>query len=158
MTVASRNVGVLRELSEVECWKHLVHGTVGRIAYVDPAGPVVLPLNYVVQDGLIWFRTASYDQLAIHAPGQRVAFEVDHVDERARTGWSVLVRGRAAHALRDDPGAVGGWPDPTPWPAGNRSMVFCVTPTDITGRALARDPVRPVVGHGPGTVQRADAG
>lgn len=158
MTDTTANAGLLRELTEVECWTHLACSTVGRIAYVDPLGPVILPFNYVVQDGLIWIRTASYNQLALHLSGQAVAFEVDHQDEHLRTGWSVLVRGRADHALRDDSRAVNGWPDPEPWPDGNRSMVFCVTPREVSGRSVQRTHVGPADGHGPGTVQRDTRG
>jgi len=155
MTAATtRTDGVLRELSEPECRQHLSHGTVGRIAYVDPDGPVILPLNYVVQDEQLWIRTASYNQLAIHAAHQMVAFEVDHVDGHARTGWSVLVRGRAEHAKREDERAPSGWPDSAPWPDGIRSMTFCITPQHVTGRALLQGDVRPAPGHGPGTIQR----
>jgi len=149
-----RGGGSLRELSAEECWERLSECSVGRIAYVDPHGPVVVPLNYQVVDGRIWIRTSSYDQLAVHLPHQHAAFEVDRIDEHSHTGWSVLVRGRAEHVLRgrDAPSAV--WPDPEPWPEGVRRMTFCLTPSAVTGRSLQQRDVTPVPGHGPGTIHR----
>lgn len=55
--------GLLRALSQRECWDLLSSHHVGRISYVDGDGPIVLPLNYVAFEGGIWIRTASYDQL-----------------------------------------------------------------------------------------------
>ena len=57
----------LHELEPEECWRRLASRTVGRMAYVDRDGPVIVPLNYRVVDGRIWVRTASYDQLAVQA-------------------------------------------------------------------------------------------
>lgn len=151
---ASRD-GLLRELTEAECWEHLEAHHLGRIAYVVDGGPVILPFNYVAHDGRLWLRTTSYSQLAVHLPGQRAAFSVDHVDEHTRSGWSVLVRGRAHHVVGGDRDVPGEAPDPSPWPDGLRRMAFCVTPDEVTGRALSQRDVVPVPGHGPGTIQRS---
>lgn len=152
MTATGRTDGLLRELTEAECWQHLAERSIGRIGYVDRGGPVVLPLNYAVRDGRIWVRTASYNQLAIHLPGQLAAFEVDDADEHNHTGWSVLVRGRAEHVTSPE---HAGAPDAIPWPDGARSMVFCLTPDEITGRALRQGDVTPGPDHRPGSTQRS---
>ncbi len=149
-----RRNGLLRELSTEECWAHLTAHSLGRIAYVDRDGPLILPFNYLARDGLIWLRTVSYSSLAIHLPGQQAAFAVDHADEHQHTGWSVLVRGRAEHTPGVHPAVPEGGPDPTPWPEGLRSMVFCLTPTAVTGRALRQRDVSPAPGCGPGSIQR----
>lgn len=146
--------GRLRELTEPECWEHLTAHSLGRIAYVGGSGPTILPFNYLAVDGLIWLRTTSYGSPAIHLPGQRVAFAVDHVDDHRRTGWSVLVRGRAEHVTGQHPEVPIGSPDPTPWPDGIRAMVFCLTPDDVTGRALRQADVAPAAGQVPGSTQR----
>lgn len=156
-TRSEHHDGLLRELSEVECWAHLRDRRVGRVAYVVDGGPVILPFNYLVQDGRLWLRTASYTELALHLPGRRAAFAVDHADERTRTGWSVLVRGRAEHVVGDHPVVPDGALDPAPWPEGPRRMVLCLTPDEVSGRALTRSGVAPVAGHGPGTIQRSPA-
>ncbi|MCY7395275.1 MAG: pyridoxamine 5'-phosphate oxidase family protein [Nocardioides sp.] len=145
--------GRLRELSEAECWAHLGQHGVGRLAYVEHDAPVIVPLNYLARDGKIWLRTASYNQMAVHLPGQQAAFEIDQIEPRGHTGWSVLVRGRAEHAL--DTRSTVSWPGPAPWPDGTRTMMFCLTPSQVTGRALKQGDVAPEPGHGPGSIQRS---
>jgi nitroimidazol reductase NimA-like FMN-containing flavoprotein (pyridoxamine 5'-phosphate oxidase superfamily) len=67
----------------------------GRLALVDADGPVILPVNYTLDEGSVVFRTDPGSKLDAAAAGATVAFEVDAADERHRTGWSVVVRGRA---------------------------------------------------------------
>jgi nitroimidazol reductase NimA-like FMN-containing flavoprotein (pyridoxamine 5'-phosphate oxidase superfamily) len=55
----------------------------------------VIPVNYVLHDGAVWIRSTPYSMLARETAGGQMAFEVDGVDEFTRSGWSVLVRGRA---------------------------------------------------------------
>ena len=154
MIPAEHTPDTSRELSDGECWQHLVEHTVGRLAYADRDGPMILPLSYVVQDDAIWFRTASYDQLAIHLPGTRAAFEVDHVDLDHHEGWSVVVRGRAEHVSVDDTTRPEEWPHPVPWPSGIRTMMFRLTPTQVSGRVLSH--AGPTSAPGPGAVQRSE--
>src|SRR5262249_44408932 len=85
------------DLDEAEGAELLGTRQVGRVAYNDPDGPVVMPVNYVLQDGMVLFRVAPYSRLADRLRDNAASFQVDHVDEEARTGWSVLVRGHAAH-------------------------------------------------------------
>ena len=125
----------LTELTEDECWRLLRERQVGRVAYDDGGGPVILPLNYVVADGgRVRFRTAPHSTLGTRVDDRRVAFEVDVVDEDLATGWSVLVRGRASlvetdlHPLDE--------PAPTAWPAGARPLVVEISVDTITGRRL----------------------
>jgi hypothetical protein len=150
--------GLLRELTEAECWEHLEAHHLGRIAYVVDGAPLILPFNYLARDGVLWLRTTSYSQLAVHLPGQQAAFSVDHVDEHTRTGWSVLARGLAEHVVGEHPDVPSGVPDPTPWPEGIRRMTFRLTPREVTGRALRQQPVVADAGHGPGTIQRSHVG
>ena len=148
--------GTLHELDEAACWDHLAAASVGRIAYVDVDGPVVIPLNYTVHEGAIWMRTAAYAALAVQLVEQRVAFEVDDADHDDRTGWSVLARGRAEHVLGTEHGTRPDWTGTTPWPSGTRAMVLRLEPTTLTGRSIRRPcaSVSVGAGRGPGTVQR----
>ncbi|MEO5854179.1 MAG: pyridoxamine 5'-phosphate oxidase family protein [Nocardioides sp.] len=124
--------GRLIELTTQECWELLASRPVGRIAYDDGEGPVVLPVNHLVCDGTIRFRTAPHSTLASHVHGHRVAFQLDDVEEFHTSGWSVLVRGRAVLADLDLHGEV----ELTTWVAGNRQLVVEITPTEVTGRRL----------------------
>jgi uncharacterized protein len=124
----------VEELAEAECLQLLGTKQVGRVAYSDPDGPVVMPVNYVLQDGMVLFRVAPYSRLADRLRDGAASFQVDQVDEEARTGWSVLVRGHAARA--------NSWelPDadsrPTPWAAGGRNLHVRLSPHHISGVRL----------------------
>ena len=79
----------------LECLRLLASVPVGRVGFVADGEVVVLPVNHVVDGQDVIFRTA-YGSKASAAGGQdRAAFEADHYNEQTRTGWSVLVTGRA---------------------------------------------------------------
>ena len=65
------------------------------------------PVNYVVDQHSVLFRTDEGTKLDAASRGARVAFEVDGAEEATRTGWSVLVGGgRGGHRPgRTRPGA-----------------------------------------------------
>ena len=69
--------------------------------------------------------------------GQRVAFEIDHVDYAYHRGWSVMVRGTTA--VVDDPAEVARiravW-EPKPWAGGDRSVLLKLPWTELTERRL----------------------
>lgn len=125
------------ELSPQEC-RDLVstHG-VGRLAVPSPSGPLILPVNYSVVEGVIAFRTHPGTALA-QAMGCEVAFEVDHIDAALSQGWSVLVRGPASAVM--DPDCVQLLKERAysePWAGGQRDMWIRINPLTITGRRIA---------------------
>jgi uncharacterized protein len=78
-----------------ECLRLLASVPVGRVGFLADGELVVLPVNHVIDGQDPVFRTAHGSKLSA-AEGQNLAaFEADHYDEQARTGWSVLVIGRA---------------------------------------------------------------
>ena len=130
----SETLARVEDLAEGECLELLGTKQVGRVAYNDPDGPVMLPVNYVVQDGMVLFRVAPYSQLADRLRDGAASFQVDQVDEEARTGWSVLVRGHATRAKNwelPDRGSR-----PTPWAEGNRNLHVRLSPHHISGVRL----------------------
>lgn len=60
--------------------------------------PVIRPVNYVFDPSLqsVVFRTASGSKFHALLDAAKAAFEVDGIDEAARTGWSVIIRGITA--------------------------------------------------------------
>jgi nitroimidazol reductase NimA-like FMN-containing flavoprotein (pyridoxamine 5'-phosphate oxidase superfamily) len=122
-----------REMSRQECFELLDENQVGRIAFNDSTGPVVLPVNYVVDDGAIVIATSDGSSLDSFAAGERVAFEVDEVDEFNENGTSVLVRG---HAARVPSSSVPEHRRPYTWPAGRREVLLQIVPSQVTGRRL----------------------
>lgn len=62
---------------------------------VDDLGPLVVPVDYLLDEGTVVLRTDEGTKLDAALRGETVAFEIDVVDDTKGTGWSVLVRGRA---------------------------------------------------------------
>jgi nitroimidazol reductase NimA-like FMN-containing flavoprotein (pyridoxamine 5'-phosphate oxidase superfamily) len=124
--------GQLVDLSAEECWELITTTPVGRIAWSTSTGPVVVPVNFSVDGRSIKIRTAAYSSMVQKADVERVAFEVDHIDEATRTGWSVLARGRAEVRYGEPDDGTG----PEPWPRGPRSATVVIDVDEITGRWL----------------------
>ena len=127
--------GRLTEMPAGECLSLMGSTSVGRVAFVDEDGPVVLPVNYVLDGGTVLFCTSAANTIGRHLDSATVAFEVDEFDDYTQSGWSVLVRGTATfvppHEL-----ARGGALQPFAWPEGRRTQVVRVTPRSVTGRRL----------------------
>ncbi|GAB2459412.1 helix-turn-helix domain-containing protein [Streptosporangium sandarakinum] len=132
---------VLEKLEPAECLRLIAPGGVGRVAFSGPEGPTILPVNYVVHDGAVIFRTASGgpldDTLRTGVRGMefKVAFEIDRLDEAGREGWSVLVRGGAHHVSDEERTAVAEV-DVRPWAGGERELFVRIAPTEISGRRI----------------------
>lgn len=124
--------GQLVDLPADECWQLLTTTPVGRIAWSTRSGPVVVPVNFVVDGRTIKVRTAAYSAVVQKADVERVAFQADRIDETTRTGWSVLARGRAEVRYGDRADEAG----PEPWPRGPRSATVVIDVDEITGRWL----------------------
>jgi len=83
------------ELSDTECRRLLATRTLGRVGLTSGALPVILPVEYVYDDGVIVFRTEPDAKLHAAVHGAVLAFEVDAFDPLTGRGWSVLAHGRA---------------------------------------------------------------
>ncbi len=69
---------------------------VGRVVYTRQALPAVLPLNFSLDtDSSVVLRTSVSSDLVRAIDGVVVAFEADEFDAASRSGWSVVVTGRA---------------------------------------------------------------
>lgn len=126
------------ELSVEECRELLITQRVGRVAFAHPDGIRIVPVNFVVRDGAIEFRTVSYSELAAFAPGSRIAFEVDELDPAQRRGWSVVVEGECVRDLERF-GSTSTRPEPvgdTPWAGGRRPLALRLDADRITGRRV----------------------
>lgn len=83
------------------CLRLLAAVPVGRVSFHADGEIVVLPVNHVVDGQDPVFRTARGSKLSAAEGQDLVAFEADGYDERTKSGWSVLVNGRA-HAVYDE--------------------------------------------------------
>jgi len=126
-------------LSREECEELLAQYDIGRIGFDDNGVTIILPVNYTFVAGSVLFRTAPGSKLDLAAAGGRASFEIDDWDTEIRSGWSVLVKGRAQEmtdawlitlAERFD---VEPWADKIP-----RERWVRIEPDEITGRWIHR--------------------
>src|SRR5687768_10877181 len=124
------------ELPPQECLRLLKEKVVGRIAFNTANGLRILPVNYVVHDDRIVFRTVPYGVLA-RSRAADVAFEVDELDDQLRAGWSVLAVG-PCERIEDaaDLAAIRESEPPTPWVSGSRDLYFGIRWKGLSGRRL----------------------
>lgn len=125
--------GTLTELSIDECWQLLSSRSVGRVAWATPNGPEVIPVNFTRHGSRIVLHTTAYASMVQRVDEERIAFQVDHLEEADRTGWSVLAQGRAqvqygrsAESTSDTP----------PWPHGVHPVTVTIDVDKISGRRL----------------------
>jgi uncharacterized protein len=129
--------GRLRELTKAECFELLASAHLGRLAVVDDRGPIVFPVNYVLDRHSVVFRTEEGTKLDAAGRGSLACFEVDGSDAVTHTGWSVIVRGEVAEVtdqaelarLRELPLQV--------WAPGTRTRYVRMLPAVLTGRRIA---------------------
>lgn len=126
------------ELTERECWERMRNEAYGRLAVLDDDGPVIYPINAIVDHATIVFRTAVGAKLDAMRRDPRVAFEVDGWDRTDDVAWSVLVRGTAKEVVQMHESADVTELGVTPWQAGPKPSYVRITPSSITGRSFRR--------------------
>lgn len=126
----------LETLDPSECRALLGRAGVGRIAFTDRALPAIQPVNYAVHGDDVVFRTAVESRLATAAADTIVAFEIDDFDAATRTGWSVMIIGRARPVT--DPArlaALHALPLIS-WAPGEHDRFITIRPELISGRRI----------------------
>ena len=126
--------------SEV-CLTLLMGATVGLVAFIGEGGrQELMPVNFVVIDREIYFRTSPSGFLSALADGgNNVAFGVHQVDSVSGQGWNVTVRGETTRV--DDPASVeiidaSGLG--MPWAGGDRRLIVKIVIREIDGRRVSR--------------------
>ena len=132
--------GDLTTIDRDECLALLAGAAFVRVGFVTSQGPTVLPVNHLLYGDALYFRTAPGSKLGTAAAGERVAIEADNGHEPSRTGWSVLVHGRAS--IVNDPQlieALHAQPfEPWALPADQAFWVH-VELERVSGRRIIRD-------------------
>lgn len=128
----------LEVLDVEECMELLASVPIGRVAMIDGGEIAVLPVNHVVCDDRVCFRSAPGAKLDAGIMQHVVTFEADDYDEATETGWSVVVKGRADLVTDDDElerlrdSGIRPWSNPT-----FRTNWVTLHANDITGRRIA---------------------
>jgi nitroimidazol reductase NimA-like FMN-containing flavoprotein (pyridoxamine 5'-phosphate oxidase superfamily) len=125
-----------RELTKSECFELLTGQRLGRLAFVDERGPIVLPVNFVLDRYTVIIRTDEGTKLDIAGHGDRVAFEVDQVDAATGSAWSVLIRGEAIEVTDElELDRLSTLPL-RPWAPGPKNHFVRILPAAVTGRMI----------------------
>ena len=120
------------------CWDYIAMAAVGRLAVPGQDGQIdVFPVNFLVHDRAIYFRSAPGTKLRDITAHSSVSFEVDG-NGRSRS-WSVVVKGSAQRLTSDDEITASGVMVLTPASRGDKFNYVRITPREISGRLLARD-------------------
>ena len=126
----------LEVLDRSECLRLLGAAHIGRLGLSIDALPVILPINFVLDDDKVIFRTAAGTKLSAAARSAIVAFEVDHIEPISHEGWSVLVTGRAYEVLDALRIAELERLPLRPWAPGSRDHFISIDTDRISGRRL----------------------
>jgi uncharacterized protein len=126
----------LVELDRAEALELLGSKRVGRVGFLSEDGPLVLPLNYLLVDECVIIRTVAFGILARGALDQRVAFEVDEIDDFLQAGWSVLVSGPAQLLSDAQLEQLRLGETPEPWAEGPRNLFLSIACQQVNGRRL----------------------
>src|SRR5262245_48239992 len=108
---------------------------VGRVAWVDASGRVIVqPVNFVVDDESVVFRTDEGDKLDAIREGRPMSFEADDLEPALRSGWSVLVSGVPEVVTGDDEqlNSLG----VSPWDASPKRFFVRINAEQVSGRRL----------------------
>ena len=118
----------VRTLTATECLRLLATCALGRVGLREPVGPLVVPVTYVLDGGVLVFRTDDGARLR-GVDRQPVTFEVDGFDALQGTAWSVFVCGRAEDASYDEVRRLG----LRPCAAGGTKHWVRLVPVVVTG-------------------------
>jgi len=118
-----------------ECLDRLASVAVGRVGFIADGEMVILPVNHVIDGQDAVFRTACGSKLSAAEGQNLVCFEADHYDERTRTGWSVVVTGRAEVVYSEAEVERLNRVDLHPWvTAAERPFWIRIRATSVSGR------------------------
>lgn len=136
--MVSMNDSPITVLPDSESWHLLAGVSLGRLVTSVDGRPEIFPVNFVVQDRTVLFRTAEGTKLVSAAINKNVLFEADEHD--AAQGWSVIVRGMARTLRTDDEIEKADSAGLLPWTATSKQHYVRVVPTDVTGRRFVFGP------------------
>lgn len=128
-------------LSRDECRELLSGEQVGRIGFEHNGQVIILPVNFAFVADSVLFRTSVGSKLDIAERRQAASFEVDDWDAEHRSGWSVLVKGRAEAVTDEWMVAICEHFNVEPWADGiPRDRWVRISAEEITGRWIYREP------------------
>lgn len=135
MTTIDPRTG-LEVIDERDCWALVRTKEIGRLAVSIGNVPDVFPLNYRTAGETIVIRTIPGVKLAGAVLGNPVAFEIDDLDDKTHTGWSVVIHGSGEEIETVEGLLEADDLDITPWADGPKSRYLRIVPERISGRRV----------------------
>jgi uncharacterized protein len=132
-----RRPGDLEPIDVGSCLELLGATPFVRLGFLTDGTPTILPVNHVLLDGTLYFRTAAGGKLASAAAQQRVAVEADGIDVDRHVGWSVVAHGSAS--IITDPTVLERLhsTSSSPWTSPDEKVFWVgVTLDNIAGRRI----------------------
>ncbi|MGV8896657.1 MAG: pyridoxamine 5'-phosphate oxidase family protein [Rhodoglobus sp.] len=128
----------INRLTDPEMWALLEATPMGRLA-VSAGGELdIFPVNFIVDEGTLLFRTAEGTKLVELTVHSAVAFEIDGHDEI--DAWSVVVKGTAARLDHQAEIDRADTLPLSPWIPTLKYIYVRITPTALSGRSFQRGP------------------
>ncbi|VXC03586.1 Flavin-nucleotide-binding protein [Arthrobacter sp. 9V] len=117
-----------------ECWDLLAAATIGRLGLVVDDHPEIFPVNYVLFQRQLVFRSSPGRKLWGAQASRPAVLEIDGYDAPTQEAWSVVARGDTE--LMTDPDEMAGVDalGLEPWQPGVKDNYIRLTPRALTGR------------------------
>ncbi len=113
----------------------LDHERIGRLGLCDSDTPLILPINYLLHDGRIVFRSADGIKTRAAEAAAAACLEIDWFDRFEHDGWSVLASGRLAVVSPEVADASERLPL-VPWALRGETRVIELSIEQVSGRVL----------------------
>jgi nitroimidazol reductase NimA-like FMN-containing flavoprotein (pyridoxamine 5'-phosphate oxidase superfamily) len=133
----------MRDLPREECLRLLASHGFGRLAVsMGERAPVVRPVNYLFDPASqsVVFRTAVASGFNALLRSAEATFEIDGIEEYARTGWSVIMSGVADEVT--DPDEISRLNELAldSWAPGYKAHWMSIRASTVSGRRIVLPP------------------
>lgn len=130
----SGNPPLVGPLDRQQCMDLFERGGYGRVVFTERALPAIVPVNYLMDDGVVIGGGAD-ERLPRALDGDVVAFETDGSDATTGVAWHLCVIGYA-HVVADSDHCERLTRSPSAWAPAPGEMLVRITPDEVTGRAF----------------------
>lgn len=128
-------------LDRSTCVELLQTVVIGRVAWATESGDVaVVPVNFIVVDDGVVFRTAEGHKLDAVQANRRLCFEADDVEPALHVGWSVMITGPAEVVTDPDEVSRLQLLPLAPWDPAPKPFFVRIRAGEMTGRRLQLHP------------------
>jgi nitroimidazol reductase NimA-like FMN-containing flavoprotein (pyridoxamine 5'-phosphate oxidase superfamily) len=137
MPIQLNDTRIYARLGAEECWDLVGSQGIGRIGYMGDTHIQIVPTRYDAQRGTAYFRAGTFGELARRVHGKAVSLQVDDLDRRTFSGWSVVITG-IAHRVDDATTVAERWSveRPSPWLPAPDSQWISLSVDDIQGERV----------------------